>query len=296
MVELNIPYGEKMKNMLKKVREGYKYLSAQDIPLWRNLLFILKYPKIVYRFIFVKNSGSDFLEQQPVDPSDLCRDVSRAIGIDEGELWEYHKEFESDSRYHQSIEKKLQLTSERANKTPEYGWREFLYLVVRAVKPKIMIETGSFDGLSTAIILLGMDKNDRGTLFTIDLPNPRLPSDIDAEPAWLVPDYLRDRLELKMGKSSEYLESVIGQVGGLDMFYHDSWHTYENMMFEYQTVWSALCPGGLLMSEYTDRNDAIKDFTKDKENEPVIIANSQFILRKSFCSYEDCSEVRMVIK
>lgn len=203
-----------MLDKLKKVKEGYKYFFAQDIPLWRNLLFILKYPKIVYRFIFVKNSGSDFLEAQPVDPSDLCGDISRAIGIDEGELWEYHKEFETDSRFHRSIEKKLQLTSERPNKTPEYGWREFLYLVVRAVKPKIMIETGSFDGLSTAVILLGMDKNNRGTLFTIDLPNPRLPTDIDVEPAWLVPDYLRDRLELKIGKSSEYLEPVIEQVRG----------------------------------------------------------------------------------
>lgn len=81
------------------------------------------------------------------------------------------------------------------------------------------------------------------------------------------------------------------------MFYHDSWHTYENMMFEYQMVWAALRPGGLLMSEYLPEvNDALKDFTKDKENEPVIIANNQFIIRKSFRSNEDCSEVRMVKK
>lgn len=81
------------------------------------------------------------------------------------------------------------------------------------------------------------------------------------------------------------------------MFYHDSWHTYENMMFEYQTAWAALRPDGLLMSEYLPEvNDAFKDFTKDKENEPVIIANCQFIIRKSFRSNEDCSEVRMVKK
>lgn len=202
--------------LTKKVKEGYKYLSAQDIPSWRNLLFILKNQtlKTVYKLIFVKNSGSDLQEAQPVNPSDLCHDISRAVDIDEKELWKYHEEFETDSRFHRSIEKKLQLTSQRPNKTPEYGWREFLYIVVRAVKPEIMVETESFDGLSTAVILLGMDKNDRGTLFTIDLPNPRLPKDIDAEPAWVVPDYLRDRLELKIGKSSEYLESVINRTGG----------------------------------------------------------------------------------
>jgi predicted O-methyltransferase YrrM len=146
-----------------------------------------------------------------------------------------------------------------------------------------MIETGSFDGLSTAVILLAMAKNTKGTLFTIDLPNPRLPRDIEAEPAWIVPDYLRNRLQLKIGKSSEHLESIIEQVGEVDLFYHDSWHTYDNLMFEYQTVWSALSLGGLLMSEYLpDLNDAFKDFIKDKTNIPTILANNtQFILQKS---------------
>ena len=146
-----------------------------------------------------------------------------------------------------------------------------------------MIETGSFDGLSTAVILLAMNKNKKGTLFTIDLPNPRLPLDIDCKPAWIVPDYLRNRLQLKIGKSSEHLESIIEQVGEVDLFYHDSWHTYENLMFEYQTVWSALRVGGLLMSEYLpDLNDAFKDFIKDKANIPTILANyTQFILQKS---------------
>lgn len=168
----------------------------------------------------------------------------------------------------------------------QYGWREFLYLVVRAIRPNIMIETGSFDGLGTAVILLAMDKNNRGVLYTIDLPNPRLPQDIKAEPAWIVPDYLRARLELRIGKSSEHLEQVIQQAGGaVDMFYHDSWHTYENMIFEYQTIWSALRPGGYLMSEYLPgrkgASKAFNDFAMTKAEKPVIVANgTQFILRK----------------
>ena len=51
-----------MLDKLKRVKEGYKYLSAQDIPLWRNLLFILKTPKTVYKFIFVKNRCSSLKE------------------------------------------------------------------------------------------------------------------------------------------------------------------------------------------------------------------------------------------
>jgi len=279
-----------MVRLFDLLKKRYGYLAAQDAPLWRTLLFVLKVkPKTVYNIIFRKNSGANLfleLEQQAissVDPHDLCRDISQAIGIDETELWKYHEEFKTDLRFHHAIDEKLQSTSERPNKTPECCWREFLFIIVRAVKPNIMIETGSFDGLSTAFILLAMAKNNKGTLFTIDLRNPLLPKDIDAEPAWVVPDYLRDRLQLKKGKSSEHLESVIEQVGEVDMFYHDSWHTYVNLMFEYQTVWSALRPGGLLMSEYLPNlNDAFKDFTKDKVNKPIILANdTQFILRKA---------------
>jgi hypothetical protein len=265
------------------LKKGYKYLSTQDAPLWRTLLFVFKAkPKTAYDFIFVKNSGANLPTTTSIDPHDLCHDISNAINIDEEELWKYHEEFISDDQFHTAIEKKLHSTSERPNELPEYGWREFLFIVVRAVKPNIMIETGSFDGLSTAIILLAMVKNNKGTLFTIDLPNPRLPSDIKADPAWIVPDYLRNRLQLKIGKSSEHLESIITEVGEVDLFYHDSWHTYENLMFEYQTVWSALSINGLLMSEYLpDLNNAVKDFIKDKTNKPTILANNtQFILQK----------------
>lgn len=273
-----------MVKFIDLLKKGYKYLSTQDAPLWRTLLFVFKAkPKTAYDFIFVKNSGADLPTTSSINPHDLCHDISLAINSDEEELWKYHEEFISDDQFHNTIEKKLHSTSERPNELPEYGWREFLFIVVRAVKPNIMIETGSFDGLSTAIILLAMAKNNKGTLFTIDLPNPRLPSDIKADPAWIVPDYLRNRLQLKIGKSSDHLESIIKEVGEVDLFYHDSWHTYENLMFEYQTVWSALRLHGLLMSEYLpDLNDAVKDFIKDKTNKPTILANNtQFILQKA---------------
>ena len=273
-----------MIKLIDLLKKGYKYLAIQDGPLWRTLLFVFKAkPETAYDFIFVKDSGADLPTTNAIDPCDLCSDISRATNIDKEELWKYHEEFITDEQFHNAIEKKLHSTTERPNKTPEYGWREFLFIVVRAVKPNIMIETGSFDGLSTAVILLAMEKNNKGTLFTIDLPNPRLPCDIKAESAWIVPNYLRNRLELKVGKSSEHLESIIKQIGEVDLFYHDSWHTYHTMMFEYQTIWPALSLGGLLMSEYLPNlNNAFKDFIKDKENTPTILANStQFILQKS---------------
>ncbi len=246
---------------------------------------MMERPKIISRVTFAKRTSNSFAAK-PVNPGELCSEISRAISIDKEILYELHKEFGGDTEFYHAILEKLMLTSERPHQIPEFGYREFLYIVVRAIKPAIMIETGSFDGLGTAAILLAMYKNDKGRLFVIDLPNPGLPSDIAAEPAWLVPGYLRARLDLRKGKTSEHLEPVVTEAGEIDMFYHDSWHTYENVMFEYQTAWSALRPGGLLMGEYLlgfrGGMRAFKDFVRDKAEKPIILGSIRhFVLRKS---------------
>ena len=164
----------KLFDMVQKVRKELKYLSSQDEPLLQNLLFVLERPKVIFKAIFIRKSSANVLSVQPVNPTDLVTEISRAINVSEPDLWRYYEEFEADLQFHRAILGKLQLTSERLHKVPEYGWRKFLYLAVRVVKPNIMIETGSFDGLGTGVILLAMHKNKSGTLYVIDLPNPQL--------------------------------------------------------------------------------------------------------------------------
>lgn len=43
-----------------------------------------------------------------------------------------------------------------------------LYALVREREPDVVVETGVYHGVSTAAILLGLDANDRGTLYSID--------------------------------------------------------------------------------------------------------------------------------
>ena len=46
-----------------------------------------------------------------------------------------------------------------------------LYVICRVMKPTNVIETGVASGASSAFILLGLDKNQHGTLYSIDLPD-----------------------------------------------------------------------------------------------------------------------------
>ncbi len=46
------------------------------------------------------------------------------------------------------------------------------------------------------------------------------------------------------------------------MFYHDSNHSYEHMMFEFKTASAYIKEGGLICSDDINLNDAWMDFSK----------------------------------
>lgn len=134
------------------------------------------------------------------------------------------------------------------------------YMLVRVARPSVMVETGVFDGINTANFLLAMRENRHGRLISIDLPavgeivdstrgmpTGRLPP--DCAPGWVIPDELRDRHELLLGDSRELLPKVLEREGTIDAFLHDSLHTYDHMLFEYETAWPRIREGGLFMSD-----------------------------------------------
>jgi len=100
------------------------------------------------------------------------------------------------------------------------------------------------------------------------------------EIGWLVPKILRDRWTLILGKVEEKLPKLLEELGNIDVFYHDSLHTYEHMMFEYKLAWGKLNKGGLLISDNIDLNNAFKDFCKEVKASWIDLANVGFALKK----------------
>ena len=148
-------------------------------------------------------------------------------------------------------------------KTKSYSLSEYhraLYIMTRILKPEIVIETGVFEGHSSLSILLALEENNKGYLHSIDLPSPSLPP--GKEPGWIVPEHRRKRWDLKPGKSSDLLPGLLEEIKEVDIFLHDSEHSYENMYWEYKTAWEYLRKGGLLLSHDISQNSAFKDFAK----------------------------------
>jgi hypothetical protein len=131
------------------------------------------------------------------------------------------------------------------------------YALVRALRPKLVVETGVCYGVTSAHVLQALAVNDSGYLHSIDLPP--LGKKGDDFVGWFVPNALRGRWMLHRGTSSRLLRPLLAQLGNIDLYIHDSLHTYRNMQFEFRLAWAALRGGGVLVSDDIEGNCAFAE-------------------------------------
>ena len=136
------------------------------------------------------------------------------------------------------------------------------YMAIRAFQPEIVVETGVANGVSSAYILLALQKNARGALYSVGLNDPKyIP--VGKSLGWFVPAYLQSRWRLLIGDSRALLPPLLANLRTIDVFIHDSLHTYDHMMWEYRTAFPYLRPGGLLFSDDAAWNSAFSEYCRE---------------------------------
>jgi hypothetical protein len=157
----------------------------------------------------------------------------------------------------------------------------FLYGLVRLTRPRLIVETGVFDGFYSACFLQALFENEEregrgGMLVSIDLPadeaiedsTRRLPTRTGLprgeQPGWVIPAHLRPLWRPHFGDSRQLLPNVLSQVPEVDLFFHDSLHTHAHMTFEFETAWPKLSQAGLLLSHDVHWNRAFRRFARAK--------------------------------
>ena len=138
------------------------------------------------------------------------------------------------------------------------------------MKPEIIVETGVAFGKSTSYILQALDENNKGTLYSID-PLTRSWQSLEMIGS-MIPNRLKNRWKLIEGKSSKRLEPLLNSLGSIDIFYHDSFHTYKNMMYEFRTSWPFIKKNGILIVDDVNYNDSLYDFCDQLNQIPVIFS------------------------
>jgi predicted O-methyltransferase YrrM len=141
-----------------------------------------------------------------------------------------------------------------------------LFGLARALQPEVVIETGIAAGISSSFLGAALAENGHGTLYSIELPTTRNVPHSCADgveygwsvwgPGWAIPPKIRQALGERhvflFGDVRDELPRLLGEIGQVDMFFHDDLHLPDHVSWEFQSVWPRIRPGGVLAADDVD--------------------------------------------
>jgi predicted O-methyltransferase YrrM len=251
------------------------------VPVLRLAQKVLRNPRrAILRLVLLARLARRSLEK---DRARVLKAISELWHVDALALAEEYRRSEL-ARWYQQRLRQLRATMGKSRMgTSDSFACEVLYVLVRAARPEIVVETGVLYGASSCHILAALEANGAGELYSIDLGTP------PGEPPYnyLVRPDLVTRWHYIEGEIGRELPSLLAYLGHIDMFYHDSLHTFEHMTWEYQTAGRWLRSDGLLASHdvrVSDgllgifRENAFPAFCRNRGLPYVIARNSGFVV------------------
>jgi predicted O-methyltransferase YrrM len=133
------------------------------------------------------------------------------------------------------------------------GW----YAMVRAMKPKLVVETGVHQGVGAVTIITALRRNSEEG-FT----GRYLGTDIDPEAGVLLSDEFLEHGELLYGDSIDSLERIEEKI---DIFINDSDHSEVYEAREYEVIHSKLGLGAIILGDNSHVTDALLKYSTSKQ-------------------------------
>jgi hypothetical protein len=148
-----------------------------------------------------------------------------------------------------------------------------IYCLVQHLRPEKIVETGVAHGVSSRFILEALAENGSGHLWSIDLP--------PLKPVWqdqvgvAVEAHHRQRWTLIRDSSRHALSPLLDRLGPIDLFIHDSLHSERNLLFEMNTAWARLRPGGAMVIDDVDASWGFHSFIEAHPDQPALICEAE---------------------
>jgi predicted O-methyltransferase YrrM len=129
-------------------------------------------------------------------------------------------------------------------------YQSLLADIIRAEKPRNMIETGVESGYSSEHFIGAMDDNGVGHLWSCD---PAPSGFYDANPI------KHPRFTFMREPSYTALDKIFAKTGPLDICLHDSDHSFSCQTWEYEWFWKHTRSGGIIGSDDVGWSDTTPD-------------------------------------
>lgn len=187
----------------------------------------------------------------PLNRDQLCWFVSAVSGSDVGDARRWVQELENDQHLLDHVVQRLSSHPRKGIGAREPRWARRLgwYALVRALQPEHVVETGTHFGLGSCAIAAALLRNGHGRLTTID---------VDPEAGYLIGDPWVEVVEQRSGSSVELLAGL----DDVDIFLHDSLHTYEYETAELGAVEPRLRAGAVVLSDNAHDSAALSEWAE----------------------------------
>jgi predicted O-methyltransferase YrrM len=191
-----------------------------------------------------------------LNKSYLASYVAVVTGHEVGIIESYINEIENDQELRNTlIERTIQSRDRHScDVQPRYGKRLGWYALIRATKPRIIVETGVDRGLGTAVIAAALRRNDQD-----GFPGTVYATDIVPDCGHLLAEPYKKYCHLLIGDSVESLKKFDQPA---DIFLHDSCHTPEYEWAEFMAIEKQLQPEALVMSDNSLMTDKLREFAR----------------------------------
>lgn len=181
----------------------------------------------------------------------LCWFVSAITGADIAAVRGWMRELEHDEEFWNTLRRRLSSNPTRRVCATEphlarrFGW----YAIVRALEPDNVVETGTHLGLGSCVIAAALLRNGHGRLTTID---------IDDDAGYLIGEPYSSVIDLRVSNSVTELAAI----RDVDMFLHDSLHTYEYESSELAAVEPNLRADAIALSDNAHDSAALSNWAE----------------------------------
>jgi predicted O-methyltransferase YrrM len=166
----------------------------------------------------------------------------------------YISELENDSKFCQALKQRTLASPDRHNcdVEPRYGRRLGWYALVRATKPRVVVETGIDRGLGTAVISNALQRNAEEGFHGIVYA-----TDIVPDCGHLLVEPYKSSCREIIGDSVESLKKFSEPV---DIFLHDSNHDPAYEWAEFLAIEPRLHSASLVMSDNSQQSPKLREF------------------------------------
>lgn len=216
-------------------------------------------PLLVARYVLWDPDVGDFSYELD-NEGELVEFLAGSLGLAPEAIASYLEEIRAEPALTRELSARVRWRVDMKRRVG-LGHRVAWYAVARAVKPRLVVETGIKHGLGALVLLVALERNARegseGRLISFD---------VDPFSGWVVPDRMRRNWEPIVASTFAALETALAG-REVDLFICDTPPDYDIESFEMQTALRHAAPGIVLIAANGDRTTALPELAAEREGE-----------------------------